>query len=167
MALTDLVLMPGADYQDICDAIREKNGQSGAILSGDAGDLIRAIQGGGGDIPSVFTKFDSGTLTYTSAQQVNNTKITHNLGEAPNFICIYAKNNGALLSANAMVSCIITKLAGSSFFGMTTYYSNIVTTAVVKMGSFQINENNFTVSPGAASIVFKANTTYEWIAAVI
>jgi hypothetical protein len=43
MALTDIVMMPGADYQDICDAIREKNGQTDSIVSGQVGTLIRAI----------------------------------------------------------------------------------------------------------------------------
>lgn len=43
MSLTDFVIMPGADYQDACDAIREKTGGADAIKSGDLGAAIRGI----------------------------------------------------------------------------------------------------------------------------
>ena len=41
MALTEQVIMPGADYQDACDAIREKTGGTDLIKSGEMGGLIR------------------------------------------------------------------------------------------------------------------------------
>lgn len=41
MALTDYVIMPGADYQALCDKIREKTGKTGAIKSG---DLVTEIE---------------------------------------------------------------------------------------------------------------------------
>ena len=34
MALTELVLMPGSDYQGICDKIREKTGEEELLKSG-------------------------------------------------------------------------------------------------------------------------------------
>lgn len=46
MALTDMVIMPGADYQDACDAVREKTGGTDKIKSGNLGAQIRAITGG-------------------------------------------------------------------------------------------------------------------------
>ena len=49
MALTDMVIMPGADYQDACDAIREKDGSTAVIKSGDMGAKIRAIETGSPD----------------------------------------------------------------------------------------------------------------------
>lgn len=45
MALTDYVIMPGADYQDACDAIRERDGSTGAIKSGELGEKIRSLVG--------------------------------------------------------------------------------------------------------------------------
>lgn len=45
MALTNMVIMPGSDYQDICDAIREKTGSTDVIKSGDMADQIRNIAG--------------------------------------------------------------------------------------------------------------------------
>ena len=45
MALTDYVIMPGADYQDACDAIRERDGSTGVIKSGELGERIRSLAG--------------------------------------------------------------------------------------------------------------------------
>ena len=42
--LTDYVLMPSADYQDMCNAIREKTGITGDIISSQIGNIIRSIQ---------------------------------------------------------------------------------------------------------------------------
>lgn len=47
MSLTDYVIMPGEDYQAICDAIREKTETTEPIKSGDAAGMIQAFQGGG------------------------------------------------------------------------------------------------------------------------
>ena len=44
MSLTDMVIMPGADYQAACDAIREKTEGVGYIRSGDMAELIRSIE---------------------------------------------------------------------------------------------------------------------------
>ena len=48
MALTDLVIMPGTDYQAICDAVRAKTGDTALLKSGDIAAQIESIQGGGG-----------------------------------------------------------------------------------------------------------------------
>ena len=45
MSLTDYVIMPGADYKDACDAVREKTGGTEPIKSGEMGGLIRGISG--------------------------------------------------------------------------------------------------------------------------
>ena len=50
MSLTDMVIMPGADYQAACDAIREKTEGVGYIRSGDMAELIRSIETGNGDV---------------------------------------------------------------------------------------------------------------------
>ena len=48
MALTNYVLMPGADYQGICDAVRAKTGKTNALKSGELATEIEGITGGGG-----------------------------------------------------------------------------------------------------------------------
>lgn len=46
MSLTDMVIMPGADYKDACDAVREKTGGTADIKSGELGAQIRGISTG-------------------------------------------------------------------------------------------------------------------------
>lgn len=57
MALTNYVLMPGADYQAACDAIRAKTGKSEPIKSGELASEISGITGGGsgGSVEGVHT----------------------------------------------------------------------------------------------------------------
>lgn len=43
MSLTDMVIMPGADYLDACNAVREKTGGTEPIKSGVMGAQIRSI----------------------------------------------------------------------------------------------------------------------------
>lgn len=45
MSLTDMVIMPGGDYQAACDAIREKTGGTEPIKSGNMAAQIRGIVG--------------------------------------------------------------------------------------------------------------------------
>ena len=46
MALTDMVIMNGADYQAACDAIRAKTGKTDLIKSGDMAAEIESIKSG-------------------------------------------------------------------------------------------------------------------------
>lgn len=46
MSLTNMVIMPGSDYQEVCDAIREKTGGIDPIKSGDMAAQIRGISSG-------------------------------------------------------------------------------------------------------------------------
>lgn len=47
--MTDYVIMPKADYQGACDAIRAKTGKTDLIKSGDMATEIEEMQTGGGD----------------------------------------------------------------------------------------------------------------------
>lgn len=57
MALTDMVIMPGADYQDIVDATREKTGSTDLLKSGEVGAAIRSISGGSVASETVLAHF--------------------------------------------------------------------------------------------------------------
>lgn len=46
--LTDIVVMPGVDYQAICNAVREIIGGTALLTSGELAAAIRGISGGGG-----------------------------------------------------------------------------------------------------------------------
>ena len=47
--MTEYVLMPGAHYQDICDAVREKTGGEALLRSGELAEAVRSISGDGND----------------------------------------------------------------------------------------------------------------------
>ena len=44
--MSEYAVMPKADYQDACDAVREKTGGTALIKSGELGGLIREIKSG-------------------------------------------------------------------------------------------------------------------------
>lgn len=48
MALTEMVIMPGEDYQAICDSVRAKTGGTELLKSGDISPAIDGIEKGGG-----------------------------------------------------------------------------------------------------------------------
>lgn len=58
MALTDYIIMPGADYQAACDKIREKSGKTDLIKSGDLASEIEGIAGSGvGSVDGVYVEY--------------------------------------------------------------------------------------------------------------
>lgn len=65
MALTDMVIMPGADYLGACDALRAKHGTTGKIKSGDMAQLIEDIpSGGGAELPELTNPGNADTMLY-------------------------------------------------------------------------------------------------------
>lgn len=74
MSLTEMVLMPGADYQAACDAIREKTETTDLIKSGQMADAIRGITGGNLYVGKVIGKGTNG--------------ISFEVPFAPDFVCI-------------------------------------------------------------------------------
>lgn len=58
--MNDYVIMPRADYQDVCNAVRAKTGKSGALKSGQVASEIRSIPTGGGGDGTSFAEFISG-----------------------------------------------------------------------------------------------------------
>ena len=68
MALTDMVMMPGEDYQAACDKLREKTGTTDAIKSGDWPGLLDSI--GGGDIDALIDR--SITEIHSNVESIGN-----------------------------------------------------------------------------------------------
>lgn len=59
--MNDYIIMPRTDYRDVCNAVREKTGKSGALKSSEIASEIRSIPTGGGGDGSSFAEFISGT----------------------------------------------------------------------------------------------------------
>lgn len=74
MSLTDMVLMPGKDYQAICDAIRVKTGGTAPLKSGDIAAAIAGIQAGGGGASGIYM------AQITPATDESSLTVEHGLG---------------------------------------------------------------------------------------
>lgn len=153
MALTELVVMPGVDYQDICDAIREKNGQTSSIVSGQAGDLIRAIQTNNEEKPEKISSFKFGIWTAPSGLTMTNTNISHNLGTTPNFYCIFAPTT-ATIDSTRVSHAMGTKKGG----------------VIIRRGTSNTNTGTFKCDSSTFSLggtyYYQAGATYIWIVGV-
>lgn len=69
MSLTDYVIMPGADYQSICDAVRSKNGETGVYKSGELKAAIKGITGDNGYAELIYeTEFTIAETNLTSTK---------------------------------------------------------------------------------------------------
>lgn len=66
MALTDYIIMPGADYQAACDKIREKSGKTDLIKSSDLASEIEAIAGsaGSGSVTKPYVEYTTNEFNY-------------------------------------------------------------------------------------------------------
>lgn len=60
--MTDYVIMPSADYQGLCDKIREKSGKTDPIKSGDLVAEIEEVAGSGGGSEDVLSEFLNDTI---------------------------------------------------------------------------------------------------------
>lgn len=159
MALTEYIVMPGADYKNICDAIRAKNGQTEDIVSGEAASLILNITTGE-DSPEIFSLYKTGTYTPTSDSSGLTTKITHDLGVAPDFYCIYIEPGTATTTGYLTCGMGIKTSATAA----QVVYVHGTTAAKGLYGSTYVTDSYFNL--GASSGKYKAGVTYHWIVGV-
>lgn len=70
MALTDQVIMPGSDYQAICDATRALTGKTGVLKSGDISTELGTIGIVEQATPSLTLNAATGVVTAEATQAV-------------------------------------------------------------------------------------------------
>ena len=90
--MSEYAYMPFSDYEDACDAIRAKTGESGLIKSGDMANAIAAIPSGGGDFPWDWLEVATGSFTIVSSVSTDLT-ILHGLGVIPFMVIVMPKEN--------------------------------------------------------------------------
>lgn len=63
MALTDYVIMPGEDWQAVCDAVRAKTGSAELLKSGDVAAAVEGIQAAPkGTVKRCCVKYSEGEI---------------------------------------------------------------------------------------------------------
>lgn len=178
--MTDMVMMPGADYQAICDAIRSKTGSTELLKSGDLATLIGNLSDGEEPIqvPSLSgRKVASGSISVAADTSSLGT-ISHDV-ESPIAVFLFAadaplKNEGGtyikqtvaklwirpnpMSDDNSTMSCTMVR---GMYENNYMHWGNPGT-----LGAYGFNVNvekrNFT--PGSSSnFPFVAGTTYYWI----
>lgn len=183
-------LYPDTAVQAIANAIRAKNGSSDTYSIGEMAQAITNLPSGGGT-SSVgrYTKFASGTVTFTSRYQTTGNRLIvslANIGFTPEHFIFIASPQAvtdireALIGGTEANGVVIysdyTKISN----GTNTYHSRkmvrISGTGASSSGSANqgawTTQTNYYLYNNGTNIYFRtasnyglmANTTYEWIA---
>lgn len=181
MSMTDQVLMPGADYLAICNAVRALTGGTATLKSGDiAGALAGVTPGGGGlqvDTGEFVLDADNAYVTFA-----------HQLGKTPGFAVVWTDGEALEIPTDyhTMVGCAwfrgLTNLP-QRLTGATTGTRNdmYITFAIAKndatkrltMGAptsmsyfpADITANSFSAGASSAATMWRAGVTYKYIVA--
>lgn len=148
--LTDEVLMPGADYQAICNAVRALTGGTAALKSGDIAPALAGVKPvktlSGTWIPAEDTEvldivFEGGAKCITLMAQINS------LEDVPAKTwtgLVFAEVSGAFILNCAIAGKYTSDLRGGA--------------------SSADNTNGISVPKLSTGMAWRAGITYEWVA---
>jgi len=176
--MTDMVMMPGADYQAICDAVRDKTGGTELLKSGELATLIAAL--GNGEepvqVPSLSgRKVVSGTLNLATdhADYLNAKYINFGKDIVPVAAFVFPLNAKYADEDGNAVKYIVAKFKFQIEGAMDNSWTNggtIVSTAPLSIPNsasqkcYGVNWTNGLLELGASSSYpMKAGITYMWI----
>ena len=154
-------LIHDSTLEDIADAIRSKTGGSSLIEPEDMPSEIASISGGGGgSLPSIISKIDGGSFTPSSDTVTGNYTISHNLGEAPKGVAIWATNMDRVAYSVRVVDYYLATLGNYVLEQVNTNALRRELSGAVASGDIGSNSIKMTISQN----YYKANTTYNWLA---
>ena len=151
-----------SDLGDVADAIRAKSGGSSqlAFPSGFISEIGNISTGGGGSLPSIISKIDGGSFTPSSDTVTGNYTISHNLGEAPKGVAIWATNMDRVAYSVRVVDYYLATLGNYVLEQVNTNALRRELSGAVASGDIGSNSIKMTISQN----YYKANTTYNWLA---
>lgn len=148
--LTDEVLMPGADYQAICNAVRALTGGTATLKSGDIAPALAGVKPVktlvGTWIPAEDTAvldiaFEGGAKCITLAAQINSLE---DVAEKTWTGLVFAEVSGAFIFNCGIAGRYTSDLRGS--------VSNAANTSGIALPQL------------SATILWRAGITYKWVA---
>lgn len=176
--MTDQVLMPGADYQAICNAVRALTGGTAALKSGDIAGALAGVQPGGGGL-----QVDTGEFVLDADGRF--VTLAHQLGKTPGFVVIWTDGSvlGIPTDYHTMVGCVwfrgLTKLpqrltASSTSTSNEMYITFALArndTKRITMGAptsesyfpSNVTADSFTAGSSSSSTYWRAGVTYKYL----
>ncbi len=177
--MTDMVMMPGANYQAICDAVREKTGGTALLKSGELAALIGGISGGeeAVEVPSLNgRRVASGSISV--AEDTDNLgTIIHDIVD-PIAVFLFAETPKIKNSEDAYIQQIVgkvwikpnpllegnAKMSFSILRGGSGDYMQYGSAASANAYRFSVDIAGKSFSPTTVSYYpFVAGTVYHWI----
>lgn len=154
--MADYVRVPAADWQDICDSVREKIGGEDGLLSGEVAPAVRGVESGGGGIEHTYT------VDYTPS--INTRALTipiPGFTQPPVFAMCYAISE--LPEIAGLQGCIKLSVAGAMGMDLYTTMSYAIGRAITKTQSGMDYWNVFTrVSSTPTECIIDATGQENW-----
>lgn len=151
MALTDEVLMPGADYQAICNAVRVLTGGTAALKSGDIAPALAGVSGGG-LLHGTVTPTETGlSITIPTGSPCNNLALRKHTFAAETkaeFLSLWATSTAGCICATRANSAAHVGTAGGTLAQITVNFTD-TQVAVSSIASAYMGN-------------FIAGVTYDW-----
>lgn len=143
MALTDEVLMPGADYQAICNAVRALTGGTAALKSGDIAPALAGVSGGG-LLRGTVTPTETGlSITIPTGSPCNNLALRkHTFAAETNveFLSLWATSTAGCICATRANSAAHDGTSGGALAQIAVNFTDtqvaVSTIAAAYMGNF-------------------------------
>lgn len=166
MSLTDYVIMPGADYQAICNAVRSKNGETGVYKSGELATAIEAVTSGiepefytfdqrREEVASFLDNVEYNPNDYTVSQIAD--YVTSTGANYPNGVAINIKESGTLVVVDGYTKGSIKKSVVTGNYTIYNCTPNVDSTFLLLNNKGDIVQSGTIRPTGACRMLYIPN----------
>lgn len=144
--------------------------QNGTVDVAGLAQVVVAVAGGGGGLPSGVTAFDFGEITVTSAFTTSRQTFNHKLGVTPDLVIVYTPAN--IATTYSMLAAIRGNVFGwrsSAYNNHLAYHGNSTTSVTwtnsnsTSYGISNMTASTFQLASSSSSYYWRAGT-YKYIA---